>query len=358
MSKSVLSVIKENSQGFNCLPCERINLDLEKFTEYRDSDEHPAQTPFEVPRLTTNKKVVDEVNRDINSIFRFFLDGSRRTYKAADIIIDGRYRPLVAGQVGVAVIQRDDAGYFTPVRQYCVFRNLIAFPSDIGQSDLSYLENKINQSLPIKFHLVSYTIKKERELVDLAVAKIMSEMQNLEILAVQQMADQQLLNGDNILVIDGPLRFKKKFDITQFRNVIGLSKNFRPSFTVGQGSKKVDVGALTSKLSYGERTSVFKTQDENKTIGMWYLRIRPVDKISNPLQGIVKIECYAVTQEEIENGLSVERVDGISAHLLRERNVTPYQADWRWASHIYPIYLAEKYVKSSFISDIGFQAVL
>jgi len=99
-------------------------------------------------------------------------------------------------------------------------------------------------------------------------------------------------------------------------------------------------------------------QEEEKVIGMWYLRIRPPKYRRDPLQGIVKIECYAVDPEDKENGIEMERIDIISAHILNERNVTPYKADSRWASHIYPVYLAESFLKASFMSDIKFRALL
>ena len=276
----------------------------------------------------------------------------------ADLILNGRYLPLIAGQIGVTVVERLGNGQgVKPLRDFCHFKNVLAFPDLVASDDLVYLQTVINQVGRLKFELLSYTVKKDRELVDLGIAKIMSEMHDLEIASVQEMADRHLLTNDSLLVIDGPLRFKKRFDITQFRNVVGLSKSFRPSFAVGKGRRKVDVGTLASDLAFGERTSVFKTTDERKTIGMWYLRLRPRDMMSNPLQGIVKLECYAVSPEEQENGLEVDRIDTISRHILRERNVTPYQADWRWANHIYPIYLAETYVKASFVSDTQFQAL-
>jgi len=357
MAKRVLSIIKCESKGFECLPCERLNLDIERFSEYRDSDEHPAETPFENPPLKTSKKAIVEAQKHIPTILHYFLDGSRRTYKVADLVLGGRYLPLIAGQVGVSVVERVNSEQFVkPVREFCHFKNVLAFPNLIAADDLNYLQSQINQQGRFKFELMSYTVKKERNLVDLGIAKIMSEMHNLEIAAVQEMAKRNLLRNDRLLVIDGPLRFKKSFDIVQFRNVIGLSKSFRPSFTVGRGRRKVDVGALTSALMFGERTSVFKTTDVSKTIGMWYVCIRPRNRMTNPLQGIVKMECYAMSEEQ-EDGLDSQRVDVISSHLLRERNVTPYQADRRWASHIYPIYLAEQYVKSSFVSDTQFRAL-
>ena len=355
MGKPILSIIKQ--EGFNCLPCERLNLDIERFAEYRDSDEHPADVPFERPQLATSNKKIDESDRRIPTILRYFLDGSRKTYKIADIILGGRYLPLVAGQIGVAVVKRDEAGLIKPVREFCSFKNLVVFPDCTNADELNCLQTRINQQGRVPFTLLRYEVKPDRDPVDLGVAKIMSEMHDLEIGTVLQLAGQYLLGSDHLLVVDGPLRFRKKFDIIQFRNVVGLSKTFRPSFTMGKGRHKADVGSITSGLDFGERTSVFKTSEEEKVIGMWYLRIRPRPMMTNPLQGIVKMECYAIDHEDKELGLDGERIDTISSYILRERNVTPYKADFRWASHIYPVYMAETYLKSSFMSDIRFQAL-
>lgn len=79
--------------------------------------------------------------------------------------------------------------------------------------------------------------------------------------------------------------------------------------------------------------------------------------MTNPLQGIVKVECYAIDDRELQDGLDADRVNTISAYLLRERNVTPYGQDSRWASHIYPVYAAESFIKASFLSDTRFKAL-
>jgi len=353
----VLDVLKQ--EGFECLPCERVNLDSQHFAEYRDSDEHPAEAIFEYPVPEESRKKVSEIESNIPTILHYFLDGSRRTYKVADIILQGRYLPIVAGQVGVAVMQRCTGNYgLKPMRELCRIENVIAFPDRVNKDDLVRLEGKVNSiGNSLFFKVLRYEVKAERDPVDLGVARIMSHMHDLEISCVETMANNHLLANNRLLVIDGPLRFKKKFDIVQFRNVIGLSKTFRPSFTVGKGRKRADVGAITCGLAFGERTVAFKTLEGDKTIGMWYLRTRKPELMLNPLQGIVKIECFAVGEEEKESGLDANRIDVISAHLLRERNVTPYKTDLRWASHIYPIYLAETYLKASFMSDVRFTAL-
>lgn len=361
MTQRVLSIIQQETKRENllCLPCERLNLDFERFTEYRDSEEHPAEAQFEIPELVNGQKPIQEIPEAVPTILHYFLDGSRRTYKVADLIVDGkRYLPLIAGQVGVAIVERTADGHqVRPVRDFCCFRNIVVFPDLISQEDLDALESRINQQNTMHFCLLRYSLKLGHDPVDLGIARIMSEMHDLEIQVVQQLAERRLLDNDRLLVIDGPLRFKKKLDMVQFRNVIGLSKSFRPSFTIGKGKRRTEVGQITSRLQFKERTSVYKTTEEEKIIGMWYLRLRRPNMMSNPLQGVIKLECYAITPEEQENGLEAERVDTISAHILRERSVTPYGRDWRWANHIYPIYLAETYLKSSFMSDLHFQAL-
>lgn len=358
MPKGILSIIKDEAKGFLCLPCERLNLDADRFSEYRDSDDHPAEALFENPPLGAAQRPVPEVPPSVPSILRYFLDGSRRTYKVADLILGGRYLPLIAGQVAVAVLERGvDGRHVRPMREFCRFESVMAFPDMVAADDLSYLQECISRQGGRRFRLLTYSVKEGRDFVDLGIAKIMSEMHDLEISAVLHMADRCLLSTERMLVIDGPLRFKKRFDMVQFHNVIGLSKSFRPSFAVGKAGKRMDVGTMAARLSFGERTSAFKTIDDEKTIGMWYLRIRLPQMMTNPLQGIVKAECYAVGPAEQEDGLDAGRVDVISGHILRERNVTPFQTDWRWANHIYPVYLTEMYAKASFASDVSFQGM-
>jgi hypothetical protein len=363
--KSIVQVINETIRpaGAECLPCDRVNLDYERYAEYRDSDEHRASEVFENPSPNSRTIRIADIGDGIPSILCYFLDGSRRTYKMADLLVRGRYLPLIAGQVGVAVVFRDTgADQVKPVRDFCSFRNVLAFPDQVtAPEDLDPLSRRIRTESRCAFELLRYTVKEDRDPVDLGIAKIMSFMANLELDAVHRLSDMRLLQNSSLLVKDGPLRYKnikgRGFDVTQFRNVLGVSKTFRPSFTVGTGRSKRDVGAITAGLGMGERTPVFKTVEEDRFIGMWYLRIRPQSKMTNPLQGIIKVECYAIDDREAQDGLDAERVNTISVHLLRERNVTPYGQDLRWASHIYPVFETESFIKASMLSDTCFKAL-
>lgn len=361
--KKVVTVIDDaiKSETVACLSCERINLDYERFQEYRDSEEHKTTSLFEYPRPKTRTIKIRQIDSTIPSIYQYFLDGSRRTYQVADLVVEGRYLPLIAGQVGVAVLKRK-GNRLKPVLDLCVHDNLIAFPNEVtSDSDIKKLSQQIKHETKTSFHLLRYNVKDEKDPVDLGIAKIMSYMASLELDAVHKLSESSRLSSNSLLIKDGPLRYKnikgRGFDITQFRNVIGVSKTFRPSFAVGKGQTKKDVGVITSTLKMGERTPVFKTEEEDKYIGVWYLRIRPRSRMPNPLQGIIKVECYAIDPYEQDNGLDSQRINTISSHLLNERNATPFGADRRWATHLYPIYQTETYIKSTLFSDMRFKAL-
>jgi len=352
----ILSFLKDSR--YNILECGRINLDFDRFTEDKESAEHKSERLFEYPTL--QKKKIVPSSPYASSIFAFFLDGSRRTYKIADYITpDGRYLPIVAGQIGVAVLKREySTGDLRVLRDYSRIESLIVFPDQgTNENELRELAEAIKKISKRSFTVTRYNLKKEKEPVDLAIAKITSMMHNLELKTVSDLTANSLLSPGEMLVLDGSLEFRKKIDIVQFRNIVGLSKSFRPSSSLVKGKQKCDVGALVSSLQRRERTPVYLTTVENNKIGMWYLRIRETKYMSNPLQGVLKLECFAVDPDEQENGLHSDRVDTISENVLRERNVTPYGSDLRWANHIYPIYLAENYIKSCFMSDVVFEGL-
>jgi hypothetical protein len=360
--RHVLDVMSE--VGLKCDRCEPVNLDNDRLPEYREKDSIPPSELFENPAPVSRAKIpVPIFSSEIPPLLHYFLDGSRRTYRIGDIQVqDRRYLPLIAGQVGVAIVERRDQGKgVRPVRDLCRNCLAIALPDSIPTDDAQALATRLAELHLGAFRVLKYDVNKDKDPVDLGVAAIMTEMHTMEVDAVKQMVEKGMLQQQRLLVVDGPLRFKqigqRQFDVLQFRNVIGLSKSFRPSFQIGGGRGQRDVGYITSALEKGERTPVHKVEDDGRLLGVWYLRLRRKDRMSHPLQGVVKLERFATDANESEDGLDAERVNIISAHVLRERNVTPFQSDTRWASHIYPIYLAESYLKASFMSDIRFRAI-
>lgn len=168
--------------------------------------------------------------------------------------------------------------------------------------------------------------------------------------------------SDRMLIVDGPLQFIVQDDgkpefADLFYNVVGVSKSFNPMLPTSDKAKRggTQIGSELLNLGYGDRTPVFlKKNDRGRKFGCWYLRIRPMNLMSNPLEGIIKIEKMATEDDKNKNGLSNAVVDNISLSLLNEGSSTCYGRDKRWAAHLYPVYLTETLVKSTFESDLVF----
>jgi hypothetical protein len=91
----------------------------------------------------------------------------------------------------------------------------------------------------------------------------------------------------------------------------------------------------------------------------WYLRIQPRKHLNYPFAGIIRIEKALIDPIEKEDKqISSDKIDYLSNFLLLERNVNSYGIDFRWASHLYPIYLTEQIQKKKFISDHFFYSLL
>src|SRR5690606_6356756 len=92
----------------------------------------------------------------------------------------------------------------------------------------------------------------------------------------------------------------------------------------------------------------------NMKFAIWYVRIRDKVHTNNAFDGILKLEKILVTDDQIANGVDTEEVDWITANIINERNPVCYGDDFRWANHLYPVYVTERYVKSKYISNTMF----
>nr|VFK67692.1 MAG: hypothetical protein BECKUNK1418G_GA0071005_11577 [Candidatus Kentron sp. UNK]VFK72971.1 MAG: hypothetical protein BECKUNK1418H_GA0071006_11537 [Candidatus Kentron sp. UNK] len=367
MNKRVIKALQES--GIDCLPNERFSLDVDMFPENVEDSIFPATALFEKPKLREGKRKVEDHG---GSFFRYFLDGSQRSWRVIDASIRGHYLPFCAGQVGVAVIERDDNGMFSPVRSLTTIRNVLAVPNLIGKDEILDIAGKINAELAENQHFTivqyNYTSKEDKDPGDLGRAMIIDEMQREELRTIRKMIEQNKINDRAMLAKDGGLQYRKdkrdqelsplKDDIVQLRNVVGLAKTFKPELILGKGRKRQSLGNLTKGLQWQERTTVIRPPDNRDTAyGWWYLRLRPTDWMYSPLQGVIKIEVFTMGEEK-EEGISQGRADTLSSYVLAERNVTPYKADARWATHIYPIYLTETYLRASFLSHTRFKSLI
>ena len=343
--------------GINCMPTHRRELET---SEHPDEpvDPKPMQVPFENPPMKDRSYTSElpAITPDRTSLFRFFLDGSRRVFSIAEVVVGGRYYPILAGQIGVAVIERRDDGKLKPLNDRCTFKNLVVFPDTLSADDYREIQAKIDATSRFKFHVLQYKaakLKKGGTLSDLGVAMIMRAMHNAEVDTVRVLAQDGMLSDDRMLLIDGGLQFgdQGRIDPADFRDVAALAKTFQPNVSTGRGRGRYDIGTLAKRLDFGDRTYVFGQKFKRLQLANWYLKLRPNRYMHSPLQGVAKVEVFAIGRNEEENGIDQSRVSNISKSILSERNVTPYGKDARWAVQLYPIFQVEQYVKSRFANS-------
>jgi len=363
---AILQTIEKLSGG-KCYQTERFTLDHFIQPEYQDKDEvFNSAKVFETDNKQ-RKNIRLHIDGSVSSLFKYFLDGSRRTYKIVDFgSTDGKFLPIVAGQIGAAVCVRQHKR----LKKYRIKReNVIAVPDRMG-GEFGNIEEEITKIRIPKGHKKSISIGKvlkyrvktrpERPFENLAIAKIQTTMMKIELELIREMVHSNTLKTNRMLMIDGSLQFSGIEDeVMIFQNVIGVSKSFNPNIQGILRSRSKQIGSYLTNLKFGERTAVYVYDVEGRRrkktkIGAWYLRIHPANKVKKPLDGVIKIEKIATTKRQREDGFDTEMVNEISRSILLERNVTCYGDDDRWANHLYPIYLTESLLKNSFVSDTFF----
>jgi hypothetical protein len=320
-------------------------------------------------------------------LFKFFLDGTRRTYKVDDIEINKRIFPIMAGQVGVACCERKSPSKFKCKE---LENNLvISLPSEANpetkNSELFFnnLCDKINNSDRVKkagtkfSKLLSYSSRKletfgdveNKQYEHLGIAMIQDEMIDSEKKIVSTLTSRNVLSENNYLLKDGSLQYKpmktgEYKELTKIKNnyrrVVGVSKSFNPELCKDKSGKSN--AAAIANLPLYHRTPAFMFQHDREKqsflgdykFSIWYVRIRDVKRSESPFAGVVKIEIILITENENEEGLDSALVDVISANIINERNPVCYGKDSRWANHLYPVFLTEQFLKSKYLSDLHF----
>jgi len=351
---------------------ERPQLDYEHTIVWKKSAEtqkHKTYVPIEY------KQQNDE------SLFKYFLDGSRRVFKVDDIAYmessDRRsIYPIIAGQIGVGCCKREEKR-LKPAK---FKKEVVLSVPDKADADgkkgfFPALAKKLNEwygprQLGITFSaILPYKTSKDddRKFLDRGTACVQDRMIEKEKDLVDELVKEGKLNQDSYLIKDGSLEYrisdelkKNEREYLRFKNnyswVIGISKSFNPESCVDYHGK-ANPGFIADLPIY-HRTPVacYDNDDFSGDIqfAVWYIRIREQKRTKSPFDGILKIEKILVNNEEMEKGIDTDLVDLLSANIIRERNPTCYGADNRWANHIYPIYLTESFVKSKYINTETF----
>ncbi|MEQ9102239.1 MAG: hypothetical protein RIF36_00020 [Imperialibacter sp.] len=326
-----------------------------------------------IRRSRSVEKLAKYIAENDAPLLRFFLDGSRRTYKVDDIAYGGRLYPIIAGQIGVGCCERINPDRFSPTffeRALVVSVPVIANPS--SQDDKLFFNNltgKINDGDFLKNSgiyvgkILPYSdrLKEGEKYEHKGISSIHDEMLESEKRLVKKLALERKLHAGAYLVKDGSLEYQR-MPKTEFSSlsayksnyacVIGVSKAFNPE---ALSSNVKDIAKIIAELKPFERTPAFKYQTPrvgDAYFAIWYLRLRDT---ASPFDGVVKVEKVLVSEKEESEGLDSDEIDKISANLMNERFPVSYGKDSRWAKHIYPIHLTESYIKSHYLSDIHFE---
>lgn len=312
-------------------------------------------------------------------ILRYFLDGSRKTYKVDDIEYDGVVYPIVAGQICVACCQRESFDEFK--KEETLLARALVIPSKAnadGDGIPSFYKstcksinmacslagtNKFGIDLSLSDLLPYDTGHKttDSKYENRAIARIQDKMIEMEKELVASLAKRRLLSSESYLIKDGSLQYKvpkgKDSHISaiardNYRFVVGASKMFNPELLAGR--KKILTAKNIADLPLYHRTPAFKHNSEfsgETEYAIWYVRIRDMKYSRSPFAGVLKLEKILVTEDEREDGLPTSEIDMITANVIDERCPVCYGSDERWANHLYPVYLTESFLKSQFLSD-------
>lgn len=325
----------------------------------------------EVITQAKNLKTFADLLKNEQPLFKFFLDGSRRAFKVDDISYNQQVFPVIAGQIGVGCCSRNNK--FLKTEDF-IKKNIIVLPDIANQDDWNKevfwgnLCKKINDNIPNKkisiSNIKSYKyIKNETEnLENKGIAVIQDFMIENEILMVNKLVKTNKINYDNYLLKDGSLEYrvdnikdprKLRFFANTFNYVVGASKSFNPeNCRDKRGKNNSNMIAdlpLYSRIPVNLYTS---TRLKGMRYAVWYVRIRDKKYTTNAFDGILKLEKILVLNDSNEHQiLDTEEVDLITANIINERNPVCYGSDFRWANHLYPIYITEKFIKSKYLSN-------
>ncbi len=318
-----------------------INAESREVTEFLET---PAPDVRSIYRSTPPRYRAEQ------HLYRYFIDGSLRTYYLATGIEGNRSFPIELAQIGAAVMSRTDDGRVRPLARRQ--RILLLLPKgSLGVSDTVWKQLKQLDTADGSFEVIDTTERNAHAPMEATSETLRTRaggiarnrMHKLEI----EMIDRTdgLRNDETWLILDGAVKLD---EFIKTPHMIGVAKNFRkdPEFRFGRGSgKRLDITRVLAGLPYASRTAAFSAHGGK--VAFWYVRLREQKQMDYPLMGVVKVELPRPDQSPVDAQLA----DLISSTLVAERNVTPHGRDKRWHCHLYPIFLAEQAIKNGFYSQ-------
>lgn len=347
-----------------------------------DYDDHSDITWERLGETVTYKKSIDltldaKTASNQKPCFTYFLDGSRRAFKVDDISYRNQVYPVIAGQIGIGCCVRINK----EMQKYDFFRRLVIALPKVASLDEWNKKGFFNNLLK-KVNLDDRLLRENIEFTDIqayscnkdevekmenkGIAVIQDLMVEQEKEMVARIASKNVLNHENYLLKDGSLEYrvlekelKNERNLSSYKNnfrwVVGASKSFNPENCKDHNGK--NNSNLIADLRLYNRTPVSMYSSPrigNIKFAVWYVRIRDKVHTNNAFDGILKLEKILVTNRQMTDGVDSEEIDLITANIINERNPVCYGDDSRWANHLYPIYVTERYVKSKYLSNTMF----
>lgn len=137
----ILEFIQQHSAGkYFCYGSKKVSLD-DNINDVLSFDDKIISEAKKSVFAETDSARIHTVNinpsfiQGCTPIFRFFLDGSRRTYKVDDIAIGKKIFPIVAGQIIVGCCERKDRETFKPYLLH--HRIVLSMPTDFDIDGLT-----------------------------------------------------------------------------------------------------------------------------------------------------------------------------------------------------------------------------
>jgi hypothetical protein len=301
------------------------------------------------------------LRRPEEHLFRYFQDGSMRSFFVGTALEHDRQTPVIIGQVGAVALEREDGGRLRLAAGRQRNLLLVAF-------------SQISDDVKNRLHSIVATLGDSYAMADIEAYG--QEGQDLRRRAEDTMrATMHLIESETLtdtltrreggwMICDGSLRFAKFFEDLRKHygesqpTVVSVAKSFSktPRFKVGPRgrAREVNLWQLLSDLPEGHRTLAFKTKTGERVVSVWYIRLRMKSYMEYPLMGVIKVELPILGTEPPLSDLITKLSNG----LLAERTVTPHGLDRRWHAHLYPIFQAERAVKNAFVSIATLRAGL
>jgi hypothetical protein len=324
--------------------------ELEDMLINREYNEITAFAETPEPNIHALYRPTPPLFRSERSVFRYFIDGSLKTYYIATGIEGTRSFPIELAQIGTAVMERDDSGKVKALGTKNSILLLIP-KGAFGVSDTVWADLEGFNAPDGSFQVIDTTEKNANAPQEPNVENLRTRaggiardrMHRLEIEVIE--LTNAWRNDDNWLILDGGVKTNV---FINHPYMIGVAKNFRkdPQFYFGKGRRQhKDITSILAGLPFAHRTAAFSTF--NGRVAFWYVRLREQHELDYPLMGVVKVELSLPDG----NPVDAELADYLSRALVAERNVTPYGRDKRWHCHLYPIFLAEQTIKNKFYSE-------